>query len=133
MHIVYGLVFDDRKERVLMVQNDGDRGWSLPGGGQEPGESLAETARREVFEETGYEVEAQKLVAVSERLAQRHDTFFIFACRLVEDGPTGEPNDPEIHQVGWIDVEKADELMPWYPHSVAEMRRRFEAAYFVDS
>lgn len=48
MHIVYGLVLDATNERVLMVRNDGRRGWSLPGGGQETGELLAEAARHEV-------------------------------------------------------------------------------------
>ncbi|MFP4600927.1 MAG: NUDIX hydrolase [Persicimonas sp.] len=42
MHIVYGMVFDDRKKRILMVRNDDDRGWSLPGGGQDPGENRRE-------------------------------------------------------------------------------------------
>lgn len=133
MHIVYGLLFDEDDERVLMVRNNGGRGWSLPGGGQEPGESLAETARREVFEETGYEVEPYKLVAVSERVSERHDTFFVFACRLLEPEPVGGPDDDEIHEAAWMDIDRADELMPWYPHSVAEMSRRFEANYFVDA
>ena len=30
--------------------------WSVPGGRQEPGETLEETARREAYEETGLEV-----------------------------------------------------------------------------
>ncbi len=132
MHIVYGLVFDDRKERVLMVRNDGGRGWSLPGGGQNPGESLVQTARREVFEETGYEVEPYKLVSVSERLGARDDTFFVFACRLLAPEPVGGSDDAEIQDVAWMEVDRADVLMPWYPVSVAEMRRRFEASYFVD-
>ncbi|WP_187027609.1 GNAT family N-acetyltransferase [Persicimonas caeni] len=132
MHIVYGLVFDEHDERVLMVQNDRGRGWSLPGGGQERGESLAETARREVFEETGYDTEPYKLVAISERLGACDATFFVFACRLLEPEPVGRPDDAEIHEVAWMEVDRADELMPWYPVSVAEMRRRFEASYFVD-
>lgn len=132
MHIVYGLVFDEPNERVLMVRNDGGRGWSLPGGGQDPGESLAEAARREVCEETGYEVEPYKLVAVSERLGARDDTFFVFACRLLEPEPVGEPDDAEIHEMAWMEVDQADELMSWYSVSVREMRRCFEANYFVD-
>lgn len=132
MHIVYGLVLDDNNKRVLMVRNDGRRGWSLPGGGQETGELLAEAARREVLEETGYDVEPQKLVAVSERVSERHDTFFVYACRIVSSEPLSDSDDCEICEVTWMNVGRADALMPWYPHSVAEMYRRVGADYFVD-
>lgn len=39
-------------------------GWTLPGGGMDPGEQPAETAVREVFEETGYTVELDGLLGV---------------------------------------------------------------------
>jgi 8-oxo-dGTP diphosphatase len=38
--------------------------WSLPGGAQELGETVAETARREVREETGLELAALELLTV---------------------------------------------------------------------
>jgi hypothetical protein len=65
-------------------------------------------------------------------MSERHDTFFVFACRLLAPHSAGEPHDAEIQEVAWMDIERADELMPWYPLSVAEMCRRFEAYYFVN-
>lgn len=51
----------DGEGRILMIhKTDNDR-WALPGGGHEPGESIAETVVREVKEETGYDVEVETL------------------------------------------------------------------------
>ncbi|MFI8684557.1 NUDIX domain-containing protein [Rossellomorea sp. NPDC077527] len=41
------------KENELLLQHRRDGAWGLPGGLMELGESLEETARREVKEETG--------------------------------------------------------------------------------
>lgn len=48
------LIFDDQK-RLLMLQNE-DGMWEIPGGGWEHGESFEEVIRREVYEEQGVEV-----------------------------------------------------------------------------
>lgn len=51
---VRGLMIDPA-DRVLLIrlQFQGWTGWILPGGGKEPGETDAETLRRELTEETG--------------------------------------------------------------------------------
>ena len=51
--------------RELLLMRRSDNGfWSLPGGFVEKGESVAAAAKREVREETGYEVELGRLVGV---------------------------------------------------------------------
>jgi ADP-ribose pyrophosphatase YjhB (NUDIX family) len=53
-----------RDGRLLMVhENDADA-WTLPGGIMEPGETPAEAAVREVFEETGMSATLTRIVAV---------------------------------------------------------------------
>ena len=47
--------------------------WSLPGGAQELGESLHDTARREALEETGLEVEVIKLLDVIDLIEEDGD------------------------------------------------------------
>lgn len=52
-----GAFVTDADDRALFIRHEGepDR-WGIPGGGHEPCETFAETARREVLEETGVEV-----------------------------------------------------------------------------
>lgn len=57
----------DEDDRLLLVREAGRDGWGLPGGGNEPTESLAETARRETFEEAGVEVKLTGVWVVARR------------------------------------------------------------------
>jgi ADP-ribose pyrophosphatase YjhB (NUDIX family) len=53
-----------REEKILLVREREDGGWSLPGGWADVGESPADGTVREVREESGYETRAVKLLAV---------------------------------------------------------------------
>ncbi|SEC00007.1 ADP-ribose pyrophosphatase YjhB, NUDIX family [Paramicrobacterium humi] len=58
-----GAVVSDDEGRVLLVQRgtEPQKGrWTVPGGRREPGETLPQTAAREVFEETGLTVAVGK-------------------------------------------------------------------------
>lgn len=57
------IVLDDGG-RVLLQRRSDNGHWGLPGGGVEPGEKVADTVVREVFEETGYRVEVVRLHGV---------------------------------------------------------------------
>jgi len=56
-------VLDDR-DRVLLIHRTDNDLWALPGGAQEFGEYIAETAVRETREETGIDIEVIGLVGV---------------------------------------------------------------------
>lgn len=51
-------------DQVLLIQRTDNGLWSLPSGGQEIGETVAQTAVRETREETGIDVEVVGLVGV---------------------------------------------------------------------
>jgi ADP-ribose pyrophosphatase YjhB (NUDIX family) len=57
------VVVNDQGKIVLHRRSDNAR-WSIPGGAMELGESIAETAVREVKEETGLDVEVERLVGI---------------------------------------------------------------------
>lgn len=55
---------DDREILLPHWNESGMSGWTLPGGGLEPGEHPADGAVREVKEETGYDVRLVSLLGV---------------------------------------------------------------------
>jgi 8-oxo-dGTP pyrophosphatase MutT (NUDIX family) len=54
----------DQEGHVLLQERHHKRRWSLPGGLMELGESFEETARREVYEETGLSLGALELLDI---------------------------------------------------------------------
>ncbi|MET3849070.1 NUDIX domain-containing protein [Paenibacillus sp. OAE614] len=52
--VVAGAFVFDIKNRVLMQKRSDNGQWSFPGGFMDLGESVQDTARREVYEETGF-------------------------------------------------------------------------------
>jgi ADP-ribose pyrophosphatase YjhB (NUDIX family) len=57
------IVVNDEGKILLQRRSDNDR-WALPGGTMDIGESIAQSISREVQEETGLEVEPEKIVGV---------------------------------------------------------------------
>jgi ADP-ribose pyrophosphatase YjhB (NUDIX family) len=60
----------DAERRMLLIQRRDNGLWAQPGGAVEYGEILAETARREAWEESGVTVEPTALLGIYE--ARRH-------------------------------------------------------------
>ena len=67
---VRGVVF--RGDTLLLVKEKSDGGWSLPGGWADVSSSPAENVTREIFEETGFQARAVKLLAFYDREKHPH-------------------------------------------------------------
>jgi 8-oxo-dGTP pyrophosphatase MutT (NUDIX family) len=57
-------IVPDDSGRILLHRRNDNGLWALPGGAMEPGESIGDTAVREVFEETGYRVTPLYVIGV---------------------------------------------------------------------
>jgi len=102
--------------RVLGVEQGYREGWTNPGGAQDPGESLAETAVRETREETNIEAEVTGVLyardfAIDYGGPERvHVPLVVFTGRRV-GGSRAAPlvrvssGEPEIEDVRWFDAE----------------------------
>ena len=58
------IIWDATKQRILLTRRADNGQWCLPSGRMEPGESIAETCAREVWEETGLRVRVTRLLGV---------------------------------------------------------------------
>ena len=101
--------------KFLMIRGTrkGDSEWSFPGGLVDEGESLEEALKREVLEETGYEVRVgNPFYATKYRHPNGGENVAIFyACEVVGGSPSlgGEP-DQEFIALEWVSPQEA---VPW--------------------
>jgi len=106
---VRGAVVHDGK--ILLIQERADGRWSMPGGWADLGNAPASVAEREVWEESGYRVKAEKVVAVLdanriEPMEFYHAYKIIFLCKLLD----GEPR--TSHETLAVDFFDPHELPP---------------------
>jgi len=57
-------VVADQAGAILLIERTDNGLWTIPGGGMEVGETIAQTAIREVKEETGLDVSVQRLIGI---------------------------------------------------------------------
>lgn len=101
------LIIKDGRMLAIRLQDGGETFHIMPGGGQRPGETLAEAVTREVAEETGLRVRPGDLAFVIEGIEGEafHRIDLVFQCEYL-----GEIDRPDLHgdtnQTGfdWLDI-----------------------------
>ena len=101
------VILDDQQRVLLVKHSYGQLNWELPGGAAEPDETPTQTALRELREETGLVVSAERLTGI---YYERHSAggevlHFVFRCRPPEEGAVPRPSSPEITACGYWAVD----------------------------
>lgn len=119
-----------RSDEVLLIRRGqppraGE--WSIPGGGQELGETVAQAAIREVFEETGIEITVTDVVTVVDMIEHDPDGHVRYHYVLVDVNAEWVSSEPiaatDAVDVRWSRVEQLDAFGLW-----SETRRVIELA-----
>ena len=110
--------------------------WSLPGGFLDYHEDLTQCAAREVFEETGVKLPADKLTFQYLHSAPTENQNVVAVYSYNEDTPIEEikliPQEGEVEEVRWITIEEVKTL-DWafdlYKEIIPIMLKMYEYAY----
>lgn len=111
---VSALIFNEGN--ILLAHRRDIDWWNLPGGGMEAGETVDEALRREVYEETGLEVEVEQLVGVYSK-PQKQEVVLAFRCSILNGEPRATDETRECRYF-------ASDALP--PNTLPKHRERVE-------
>lgn len=113
----------DPDGRLLLVKLTYQRvhPWGLPGGSLEYGETPEEGVRREVREETGWEIEIERLLFVKTWTPDRVGLYYV--CRIV-DGEF-QPSD-EVSEFGYFGLKDLPDVRPLDVELIEQIYKKVE-------
>jgi len=124
-----GVCFRDNK--ILLVRESADGGWTLPGGWCDVGLTASENCVREIREESGFEARVVRLLAVYDRDRQGHTPPYpfniykiFFLCEIIGGEPKTSHETTEVAFFG------EDEIPPLskgrtLPHEIKQFFRMY--------
>ena len=129
-HIVsaVAIVLNDRNE-LLLIKGP-RRGWEMPGGQVEEGESLSQAAIRETKEESGVEIEIIKFCGIFQNVEKSICNTLFFAKPI--GGKPTKTN--ESLETGFFPVDEALKLVTWenFSEIIENCLKTEEAPYYKE-
>ncbi len=121
---VKGIVIKDQQLLTIKKYDDSfGADYSLPGGGQEHGETLHDALKREFLEEIGCRIEIKQFAFLREYIGRNHhgssqvDTNthvvdHLFVCELLDEHWIGKGTAPDEDEVGieWIPISQLSQF-----------------------
>lgn len=109
---VYGIIFNEQRDEILLVQRRDIPVWVFPGGGLDPEETPEEGVKREVREETGYEVDIVRKIAEYLPVNRLTQPTHFFECKIV--GGNAKIN-TEAKAIAFFPLSRLPLLPPPFP------------------
>jgi len=122
----HAILVDETRKQILLIKcihPTGRKVWGFPGGHIRVGEKVIEALVREVSEETGYEVEAGRLLGVYDNIVREgsseeiiaHIVNIVYVAKIVS-GSLDFSRDKEILDARWVSFAEAKRL-PMSPNA----------------
>ena len=113
-------VFVFKNHKFLMGRrknSHGDGSWSVPGGHLEFGEKIEQTAKREMFEETGVRISNIKIAGITNDIFEKENKHFV-TIWVTSDWVSGKGRVKESEKfigIGWHDFKSLPKplFLPW--------------------
>ncbi|MNW54253.1 RNA pyrophosphohydrolase [compost metagenome] len=105
-------IIRNEENEILFVRKNNERIWGLPAGAIEMGETPAESVTREVYEETGLIIRAEKILGVFGGEKYRYEysnghqveyLTIVFECKIVDGTLNGLDGEIEKVRFYWED------------------------------
>jgi len=129
-HIVSAAAIVLNEKREILLIKGPLRGWEMPGGQVEEGESLAQAAVRETKEESGVDIEIIRFCGIFQNV-EKSICNTVFLAKAIGGNPIATN---ESLKSGYYSVEEALEMVTWgyFRQSIEKCLRDDKSAFYVE-